>query len=437
MRPFVTAAVCLCAAASPLFTSAQTHRDEHIADLFTDTKIVVIDGETLTPEESDSVRRVISTFYYDQFRHFDDPEAPYFMFMSRDAKLSMGIGGKVKLTGWYEWGGAVPDKGLVPYLIPIPEDPAARTHLGTDIGGTALFFRVIGRNAKVGLYSLYIEAGFSGYKNRDFKLKKAYATLRDFTVGYASSTFSDPSTLAPDVDAQGATSQFDLTRVLVRYMPTFADRYTVAVSAEYPTDLTIQDTDDASALDVSVPDFAAFAQYSWAKGSHLRLSGILRTMGYRDLVAGRNHHITGWGTQLSAVGSVGRAVTLYGQANYGLGMAGMTQDLGAGEMDLLVDPAAAPGTLYSPKSWGWNAGVQYDFSKSVFASVQASQTRLLPGHPVEPSTYKYGLYAAANIYWAITPRIKVAGQFTWGQRHNFDGTHRAARRLEAQAAFSF
>lgn len=237
---------------------AQTHRDERIIDKTKDTKVVVIDGLPMTPEESDSMRRVLSTFYYEQFRHFNDPESPYFMFMSRDAKLSMGIGGKVKFTGWYEWGGAVPDKGLVPYLIPIPEDPAAREHLGVDVGGTSLFFRVIGRNGRLGLYTLYIEAGFSGYKNRDFKLKKAYATLKDFTVGYASSTFSDPSTLAPDVDAQGATSQFDLTRVLVRYMPTFADRFTLAVSAEYPTDVTLQQTTDASALDVTIPDLAAF-----------------------------------------------------------------------------------------------------------------------------------------------------------------------------------
>ena len=41
----------------------------------------------------DSTNNLIQKFYEDQFRHFQDPLAPYFLFLSKDSKLAMGIGG--------------------------------------------------------------------------------------------------------------------------------------------------------------------------------------------------------------------------------------------------------------------------------------------------------------------------------------------------------
>ncbi|MDE6826334.1 MAG: hypothetical protein K2J18_06150, partial [Paramuribaculum sp.] len=65
----------------------------------------MIDGDM---PSQDSIKNILDRFYYDQFRSFQDPEAPYFLFMSRDAKLTMGIGGCVRMRGWYDWGGAIP-----------------------------------------------------------------------------------------------------------------------------------------------------------------------------------------------------------------------------------------------------------------------------------------------------------------------------------------
>ena len=152
----ILAAVCLGA-------SAQTYNELRNKYKLEDGKIVNLDGDRPTQQEIDSLQKVMAHFYFDQFRHFEDPDAPYFMFMSRDANLAMGIGGSVRIKGWYEWGGAMPINGLSPAFIPIPEDPARTRHLGANAAGTNLFFRVIGNNAKVGSYQVYIEAGFSGY----------------------------------------------------------------------------------------------------------------------------------------------------------------------------------------------------------------------------------------------------------------------------------
>lgn len=185
-------------------------------------KVLIIESGTKSSygqKYNDSIRALIDKFYYDQFRHFQDPEAPYFLFLSRDTTLAMGIGGAVRMRGYFDWGGAIPASGFAPYLIPMNPDPAKMRKFGTTPAGTCLFFRVIGRNKALGEYSLYIEANFNGYNSRDFHLKKAYATINDFTIGYASSTFSDPAAVPPTVDAQGPNNKLSNTSVLVRWMP--------------------------------------------------------------------------------------------------------------------------------------------------------------------------------------------------------------------------
>ncbi len=413
--------------------------DQQIDSLVESHKTVYIDGHPAdihTQAYVDSIRNKISAFYYDQFRHFSDPAAPYFLFLSKDAQLAMGIGGCVRMRGYYDWGGAIPASGFAPYLIPMDPSPTDMRHLGTTPAGTALFFRVLGRNKSLGDYQLYIEANFNGYQSRDFHLKKAYAVINDFTIGYANSTFSDPAALPPTVDAQGPNNKISPTSVLVRYMPTFKERWTVAVSVETPEPSLAVDNESTEKVSVWMPDFAAFGQYQWAPGQHVRLAGIVRTLSYRDMIEARNHNTVGWGVMLSSVARPAYAVTTYANVCYGHGYQSLGGDLLIGSYDLIGDPDT-PGRLYSPASFGWCFGVQYNFRPELFVSVSASQTRYLPAKAVSPDEYKYGLFGAVNVFWNLTPRMQVGAEFDLGERRNFSGEHRRAKRFGAMAQFSF
>lgn len=420
--------------------SQPTQVDRQIDATVNNTKIIYLDGKPSSAAEfdatEDSVRRVISNFYYDQFRHFQDPEAPYFLFMSKDAGLAMGIGGCVRMRGYYDWGGAVQAAGFAPYLIPMTPDPTYMRHFDTTPAGTCLFFRVIGRNKTLGDYQLYIEANFNGYQGRDFHLKKAYAIVNDFTIGYASSTFADPAAQPPTVDAQGPNNKISPTAVLVRYMPVVKDKWVFAASAETPATAAVASSVDAKTLVNWMPDWAAFAQYQWQKGQHVRLSGIVRTLSYRDLHTQQNYNPMGWGLQLSSVARPWAPVTTYASFNYGKGYAGLGGDLQIGNYDLVANPSE-PGRLYAPKSYGWCLGVQYNFKPNLFMSVQASQTRYLPSHGANPDDYKYGIFGAVNVFWNLTPRIQTGAEFDLGLRHNFSGEQRWARRVGAMVQFSF
>lgn len=208
----VIASAAITVSASAVTPAAATMPDSMVNLKSESTKVIYIDGrpesEAQRRADIDSIQKVVSMFYYDQFRHFQDPDAPYFLFMSKDNNLAMGIGGAVRMRAYYDWGGAVPTSSFAPFTIPIPANPASMKRFATTPAGTYLFFRVIGRNKLMGNYQLYIECDFTGYQSRDFRLKRAYATVHDFTFGYAASTFSDPSALPPVVDAAGVNNKF-------------------------------------------------------------------------------------------------------------------------------------------------------------------------------------------------------------------------------------
>lgn len=421
-------------------SEAKLDKTSHPVDIQIDSlvhrsRVIPMDGGTLTKEERDSVYGLVSAYYYDQFRHTQDPDAPYFMFMSKDAGFMMGIGGVVRMRGWYDWGGAIPANGFVPALIPIPSDPASPRKFGTTPAGTALFLRMSGRNRVLGNYQLYIEANFNGYKSRDFKLKKAYAQVRDFTVGLASSTFSDPAALPPTVDAQGATNKVSPTSVLVRYMPVFG-KFSFGVSLETPDASIGADGINTRPSSTWLPDGAALVQYEWARGQHVRLSGIIRQLGYRNLIEQKNVDKVGWGVQLSSVARPVSPVTTYLTFNCGAGYGSLCNDLIAVANDLIANPDK-PGDLYAPFALGYCLGVQYNFKPNLYSTIQFSQTRYLPSHDISPDSYKYGYCLTVNLFWNPVERMQVGAEFDFGKRQNFSRDHRYARRVGALVQFSF
>lgn len=438
----ILSAILLCISAACTFADTTPHKPmvEIMTDsLIADHKLIFINGRPANSGESryvDSIRRRISEFYYDQFRHFSDPAAPYFLFLSKDADLAMGIGGCVRMRGYYDWDGAIPAPGFAPYLIPIKPDLTNMRHFGTTPAGTSLFFRVLGRNKKLGDYQLYIECNFNGYQARDFLLKKAYATINDFTIGYANSTFSDPAALSPTVDAQGPNNKVAPTSVLVRYMPTFKNKWTIAASLETPSTAIDKTNQYNEAVSDWLPDMALFAQYQWGPTSHVRLSSILRTLPYRNLIKQENHNVLGWALQLSSTAHPLPAITTYLTINYGHGHESLQGDMLIKGGDLIYNPDIE-GEMYAPANMGWSLGVQYNFKPNIFASATLSQSRFMPSRHVAADTYKFGWFGCVNLFWNITPRIQTAIEYDLGMRQNFNGIHRSAQRIGALAQFSF
>ena len=404
----------------------------HRAAIVNSTHIIGVGGDVAS---TDSARALVAQFYLDQFRHFQDPEAPYFMFMSRNANLALGIGGTINVKARYDWNGSIPDEDFVPYEIPIPKDPSSRRKIQGSPSGTSLFLTLLGRQGRLGQFMGYVEGEFSGYKKVGFKLKKAYFTFSDWTVGYARSTFSDPGAEAPLIDGGGINGKVSHTTVLARYMHSFRSGWTIAASVEIPDFGATEIEGQTKKNSAYVPDIAAFGQYSHGD-SHVRLAAIFRQLPYRNLLRGKNHSVSGWGVQLSTVLATSRRLTLFASANVGQGISSYSNDLSVDAYDL-VDNPDAPGTLYAPTVWSLSAGAQFYWTRNLFSALTVSECRYMPRHRALPDAYKYGLYGAVNIFYNITDRLQAGLEYVVGKRKDFSHAHASADCLYAQLQFSF
>ncbi len=260
--------------------------------------------------------------------------------------------------------------------------------------------------------------------------------VRDFTVGYACSTFSDPAAQPVVIDAAGNNNKFSHTSVLVRYMPCFKNRWHVGVSLETPTAAVDQSMKAAKPVADGLPDVSALVQYQWAPGQHVRLSGIARTLSYRDMTASKNHTTAGWGVLLSSVAHPSRQFTTYANFTAGRGIAGLGSDMQHGYYDLIADPENSS-KLYAPMSLGWTLGLQYNFRPEFFVSVAASQTYLDARKGTDADEYRCGTFACLTAYWNILPRISVAAELDYGRRENISKVARNAWRANVMCAFTF
>lgn len=437
---FLSAAIMPVAVAAAMLAPASALADTNTPveiqkqKLLDNHRLIALNGDT---PDSSAMRERIAQFYNDQFRHAQDPRAPYFMLMSRNGNMAMGIGGMVKVIGAYDWDGSIDGLGFAPYSIPIPRNPEGNTAFQASPAKSALFFTVFGNDKRFGDYKIYIEAKFSKGNNYSFGLGKAYATVGDWTLGYANTTFCDPGAQPSTIDTDGPDSEVDYSTVLLRYMHTFRQGITLAVSAESP-DSQVPASSLCSSTKDFMPDIAAFAQYSWASGQHIRLSGIARGLRYRDLVSETNHKQIGWGLHLSTAFRPVAPLTIYAAGITGRGIGSIVNDLQDGENDLLPY-SDRPGRMYAPQSYGWYAAAQYNFTPSLFSTIIFSQQRILPesGSDYGGDQYKYGLYATANIFWDITPRCQVGAEYNMGRRCNIDGTARNGYRISLLAQLSF
>ena len=422
----------------PTIVLAQSVTENHdYTDYQSGHHVLNINSLDTTSVSPDSIRSMIDLFYVDQFRHFQDPRAPYFLFMSKDANLAMGIGGVVRMRAWGDWNGSIPANGFVPYLIPVPEDPTQQHKLAATPAGTAMFFKVIGRNSRVGNYLAYIECNFDGYNNVGFKLKKAYVTVNDFTVGYSLTTFSDPAANPPTIDGAGPNGEINKSAVMLRWLHRIKRNWIVSAALEIPKSMVDADNVHTKALSDWTPDVIGFGQYEWDNGNqHVRLSGLLRMIPYRDLSINENVNKIGWGLQLSTVFKPFKRLTLYNSINVGEGIGSYTNDLQIGNYDLVADPDN-PNDLYAPMSIGLTAGMKYNFTPNLYAGVAMGEMRYLPKHGVNDNEYKYGLYGAVNLFWDINPRLQVGIEYLYGRRTNFNGEHASANRCDALFQFSF
>lgn len=393
--------------------------------------VIFITGDNI-PE---GVKVTVDMFKESQSPYFQDPRAPRFIMVDRKNRVAFGIGGYVKATTSYDFAGIADNIDFITYDIPVPKGNFNRSQILLDASTSRLFFKLVGENRVLKKFSAYIETDFRG-NNYSLRLRQAYLSFRNMLIGQSWSTFTDLAAIPPTIDFEGPTASVAARNVQFRYTLPFKEKWEFAIAIENPS-YTATTNDFVEIAKQRCPDIPMYIQYEWQRGSHIRLSGILRGMRYNNLLNGNGQTAFGWGVQLSGLASLNKSFILYYQGVYGEGISKYINDLGGNNLDLFLSNSG--GKLKPLPAAGAVVGLQYNILKGFFASINYSYLRLFDNNDImfSPEMYKQGQYLAANMFMEVADDWQFGVEYLWGARKNQDDLKAIANRVQIMAQYNF
>lgn len=401
---------------------------------------IVIDDETSNgvvivtiDKAGDEIIRIINE---SQLPYFHDPQAPRFLLMDKKGKFALGIGGYVRATASYDFGGMVPATDFIP--ADIPGSGYLRNRFGMDASTANIFLKLVGHTDLLGDFIVYTAGNFRG-DGQTFKLRNAYITFRNLTIGYNYGGFMDASALPNTIDFQGPNGAaiYRATQIAYSYRGLTGLHLDATIEAPEVKGTVTQ------GLGVSqqrLPAFTLAARYDWSESGHVRLAGVLRSMTYTSETRQKASNVTGWGVQASTSFTLPGDWRLFGQATYGRGISHYINDLGTLNADIVPDPRRE-GRMQALPMLGWYAAVQYNVTPRLFLSGTYSMARLYAHHDYPTAddrpTYRHGQYLAANAIWNVTPNMQVGAEYLRGWKKNFGESTRHANRVNLLVQYSF
>ncbi len=424
----IKAVIAATACMSALAINAKVYGDT----VYVPERAIILSGDTTNAVHRDN----IAVLYSREGLSFDEPGAPRFLFLDRQGKVALGIGGYVKGVGMYDVDGAIDATGFETFDIPTPFNPAQRQRFGANASQSTIFLKLVTRNSKLGLITVYIQTGFnSAAKGYTLKLKQAYVNINNLTAGLARSSFADGESQAPTIDSQGPSGQIDAKNMLFQYKLKTSCGLSAALSIENPSADYTTVTDASEEIAQRFPDIPLYLQYAWNSSSHIRMAAIYRRLSYRDLLTAKNQSATGWGVHLSSVGDIVGGLGYFGHVAYGKGIARYVNDLSGNGYDLVPDETE--GKLHAPGTLAWTAGLSYNFTKKFFMTANFSMARVYDCATLGGDSYRYGRYATINGFYNLTGDFRLGAECVIGRRTDYNGTPGHANRIEAMMQYSF
>lgn len=428
MNFFVRISAC---AAIVLFAGHSALAAEHKDTVYIPERAIILTG---TAENGG--RENIAVLYSREGLAFDDPSAPRFLFLDRNGKVALGIGGYVKAFGSYDFDGAIDGPGFTTFDIPVPMNPAQRQRFGADASHSTIFLKLATRSERLGRIIVYVQTNFTGDNGGyGLKLKQAYVSVGNFTAGLARSTFVDGESGAPTIDPEGPSGAVAGKNMLFQYKTKSYKGLSAAISIEVPKADYSNVEGKTENIAQRFPDIPLYLQYSWASSSHIRLSGIYRRLSYRDLVDNSNRSVSGWGVQFSTLSEIVGGFGYFGHVAYGKGIAQYVNDLSGMGYDLVPDSEA--GRLKAPGTLAWTVGLSYQATPDLFMTASYSSARAYDCNNMTADAYRQGQYITVNAFYNLTEDFKLGAEYIYGKRTDYSRQSGHANRFEAMVQYSF
>ena len=366
---------------------------------------------------------------------------PQFIFTTKNNRFSLGIGGYVNLRTSYDFMGAVDNIDFIPYDIPLYSDYANRQRVMMDATTSRLFTKAVINSPTVGPIIAFIDMDFRGGAEFSYtpRLRSAYVSLLGFTAGRDITTFCDLDASPTTIDFQGPNAYNFNFATLIRYEYAFADNHLkFGIAAELP-EVSATYGDNFKPMHQRVPDVPMYFQYAWGadRSSHIRASGVLRNPYMYKVSKDSNTSLLGWGVQFSGTIKVCKPLRLFMNGVYGEGITPYIQDLTGSGLDFTPNPED-PSLVRMMPMWGWQAAAQINLTRRLFISGGYSTVRVQRSHGYyTDDQYKQGQYIFGNVFYSLTPRCKVAGEYLYGSRKDMNNDKGHANRVNVMLQYNF
>ena len=372
---------------------------------------------------------------------FQQVEKPQFIFATKNNRFSFALGGFVQLRAGYDFEGISNNLDFIPYDISTTSSYDTRQKLIMDASTSRLYMKAVTNTATLGRVVIFMDADFRGGAPGSYtpRVRSAYVSMLGFTLGRDVTTFCDLTAAPMTIDFQGPNAYNFNFATMIRYEKTFArDHMTFGIAAEMPN-VSGTYNDNFASLRQRVPDVPLYLQYAWGadRDSHIRASGVLRNMYLHNLRTGNNTSRLGWGAQLSGTIRMGRPFRLFFNGVYGEGITPYIQDLTGSGLDFAPDPEN-PAKMQTMPMWGWQAALQINLSKRLFVTGGYSTVHVEKENGyISANEYSQGQYIFGNIFYALTPRCRIAAEYLRGSRENMDGIEGTANRMNLLVQYNF
>ncbi len=366
----------------------------------------------------------------------NDNGLPRFAIVGKDHKYYIGIGAQFLGEAVYDFGDNMPSTLLFTPSSITPATPGNKGSLGFAWQSSSIYVNALALPGTKNQVGVFFKANFLGNGNA-FNCFHFYAKYRGLTAGYTTSLFADGAAEPMTIDFEGPNGYPFTTLFTAYWTQNFTKNFSGAIGVEAPT-TSITTGDKTATVNQRIPAIPLYLQYAWDEGnSHLRLSGLIRPMQYRNLAAGENKTLVGLGVQLSGMTKVVGPLSFSYNAAYGRGIGNYLQDDNGLGLDAVA--TSNPGDMKMVKSLGVTAGLNCAFTPKLSSNLVYSHlTNWLPSHAqVEGSQYRYGDYVAANVIYNINNFVSAGIEYDYGLRKSFDATTLHTNRLQVQFGVTF
>lgn len=366
----------------------------------------------------------------------NDNGLPRFALVGKNNEFYLGIGGQFLGEGVFTWGDAMPSATLFTPAALTPKTPGngGNTQFGWQTSSIYMnFVAMPGTDNQIGIF---FKANFMG-NNNAFNCFHFYAKYRGLTAGYTNSLFTDGAAEPMTIDFEGPNGYPFTTLFTAYWEQNFTKNFSGAIGIDAPS-VSMTTGATTKMVNQRVPAIPLYLKYDWnGGGSHVRLSGLVRPIQYRNLTEDSNSTLVGGGIQLSGMTKVAGNLSANFNAAYGRGIGSYLQDDSGLGMDAVTSTKA--GKMETVKTFGVTGGLSYAFSPKVSTNLTYSHlVNSLPDNAtVDSDKYRYGDYVAANVIYNINKFVSAGIEYDYGHRKSFDGESLHANRIQCQLAVTF